>query len=85
MYKPFAFTRVLGHKNDMPGSGRWRRANKHNEECWVRGLHCHTLFMWSPEIGAINEANSIQPGPQQKEGLIAQLSEFNKKIGRPLS
>lgn len=29
------FTRILGHKQDMRGSGQWRMIKDKNEECWI--------------------------------------------------
>ena len=32
------FTRILGHKIDMPGSGQWKLITEKREECWVCDL-----------------------------------------------
>ena len=29
------FTRILGHKWDMPGSGQWKLISDMSEECWI--------------------------------------------------
>lgn len=29
------FTRVLGHKQDIPGSGQWKLISDKTDECWV--------------------------------------------------
>lgn len=29
------FTRILGHKSDMPGSGQWKLLKDRRETCWI--------------------------------------------------
>lgn len=29
------FTRILGHKSDMPGSGQWKLLKERHETCWI--------------------------------------------------
>ena len=28
-------TRILGHKQDMPGSGQWKLVRDKSDECWI--------------------------------------------------
>ena len=48
------FTRYLGHKIEMPGSGQWRMiatANDSQERCWSCNLEVYSLIFWSREFG----------------------------------
>ena len=48
------FTRYLGHKKEMPGSGQWRMistANDSQERCWVCNLETYSLVFWSRDFG----------------------------------
>ena len=29
------FSRILGHKKDMPGSGQWKLIRDRHEDCWI--------------------------------------------------
>ena len=40
------FTRILGHKPDMPGSGQWRLLKEKHDECWVCDLDSYGLIFW---------------------------------------
>ena len=49
-------TRMLGHKEEMPGSGRWRVITKENigqNECWVCDRKIYSLIFWNELIGNI--------------------------------
>ena len=43
------FTRVLGHKADMPGSGQWKLIKDKTDECWVCDQEAYGLVFWDPE------------------------------------
>ena len=48
------FTRYLGHKIEMPGSGQWRMISTSNDEqerCWVCNKEVYSLVFWSREFG----------------------------------
>ena len=48
------FTRYLGHKAEMPGSGQWRMiatSNDSQERCWVCNLEVYSLVFWSRDFG----------------------------------
>jgi hypothetical protein len=63
IYKDFAFTRVLGHKEEMPGQGRWKKMKvKTGDECWIRNLHCYSLLLWSKAM----PVDGIQPEEGKK-------------------
>jgi len=44
------FTRLLGHKQDMPGSGQWKLISSRHEECWVCDQEVYGLVFWDDEI-----------------------------------
>ena len=44
------FTRVLGHKLDMPGSGQWKLIKDKREECWVCDQEVYGLVFWDPAV-----------------------------------
>lgn len=56
-YKDMCLTRILGHKDDLPGSGRWAKTVN---SCWVKDLNQYSFFMWSPEIQSHHAQNCIQ-------------------------
>ena len=43
------FTRILGHKVDMPGSGQWKLITDKREDCWVCDLEVYGLVFWDYE------------------------------------
>ena len=43
------FTRILGHKEDMPGSGQWRLIQERHEECWVCDQEVMGITFWDPD------------------------------------
>lgn len=48
------FTRYLGHKTELPGSGQWRMistANDEQQRCWVCNLEVYSLVFWSRDFG----------------------------------
>jgi hypothetical protein len=67
------FDRILGHKNDVPGSGQWRQLTKVNEKCWVCQDHVYSLIFWSKKIGWQCE-NQI--GSMVEEKMIQRLVEL---------
>ena len=40
------FTRILGHKKDMPGSGQWKLIKDFEEECWICDQEIYGLTFW---------------------------------------
>ena len=44
------FTRILGHKKDMPGSGQWKLIKDKNEECWVCDQEVYGLVFLDPDM-----------------------------------
>ena len=43
------FTRILGHKKDMPGSGQWKLIRDKHEDCWICEQEVYGLIFWDPE------------------------------------
>lgn len=49
-------TRMLGHKDDIPGSGRWRiytKPFKGRNDCWVCDHHIYSLIFWNELVGLV--------------------------------
>lgn len=49
-------TRILGHKEDIPGSGRWQVFSepfKGRNDCWVSDHHIYSLIFWNELIGLV--------------------------------
>ena len=44
------FTRVLGHKPDMPGSGQWKLIVSKNDDCWVCDQVVYGLVFWDDRV-----------------------------------
>lgn len=70
-------TRVLGHREEMPGSGQWRMITTEGEHCWVCSFHRYTLVFWTEQIGKTNEANNIGIDANEKTRVIKQLKDVN--------
>lgn len=52
------FTRYLGHKIEIPGSGQWRMISTSHDEhdrCWVCNGEIYTLIFWSREFGFLKQ------------------------------
>lgn len=71
------FTRVLGHKYDMPSSGQFKMLTQPNEKCWVCEGLVHTVIFWSRRIGwaCDYEIESIV-----EEKMIQSLDELHERI-----
>ena len=49
------FQRMLGHKEEMPGSGQWYESSKnavackphYKNECWMCEGHVYSVLFWS--------------------------------------
>jgi len=44
------FTRILGHKMDMPGSGQWKLIKDRHEECWICDQEVYGLIFWDEDM-----------------------------------
>ena len=40
------FTRVLGHKPDMPGAGQWKVITHKADDCWICDQQVYGLVFW---------------------------------------
>ena len=58
--RDLTITRILGHKKEIPGSGRWQMMTAgENRSCWACSHWCYTLIFWHEDIGALHENSSI--------------------------
>ena len=47
-------TRILGHKDDMPGAGQWRvftESFKGQNDCWLCDHQVYSIIFWNKDIG----------------------------------
>jgi hypothetical protein len=52
--KTLVFTRQIGHKSDIPGSGQWKIITAQQpgqEPCWVCDRQIYSLIFWNENIG----------------------------------
>ena len=80
------FTRYLGHKAEMPGSGQWRMiatANDAQERCWVCDLECYSLVFWSREFGLAQQKELRKQGIDELvyENQLFELEARNEALG----
>ena len=80
------FTRYLGHKAEMPGSGQWRMiatANDAQERCWVCDLECYSLVFWSREYGLKQQKELRKQGIDELvyENQLFELESRNEALG----
>lgn len=68
------FSRKLGHKTEMPGSGQWRMLSHGDEKCWWCDRHNYSIVFWSYDQG-LKEQDSISPF--QEENIIEQIEKAN--------
>ena len=56
------FTRILGHKEDMPGSGQWKLIKDKLEDCWICDQEVYGMLFWDPrDIAAKAYCSSKRP------------------------
>ena len=71
--------RVLGHKDDMPGSGQWRMITTLNDQCWVCQFWKYSLVFWNSDIGKENEKCRLGVEESEINRVLTQLKQVNKK------
>ena len=69
------FTRILGHKKDMPGSGQWKLIRDKHEDCWICEQEVYGLIFWDPEQIAAKAYQSTKRPHQEAvlREVMAQL------------
>ena len=80
------FTRYLGHKTEIPGSGQWRMiatANDSQERCWSCNLEVYSLVFWSREFGIKHEKELFRDGIDEMvyENQLYELEQRNAEQG----
>ena len=74
--KTLIFSRKLGHKIDIPGSGQWKMVTgetKRDNECWVCDRQVYTLIFWNELIGAAEMSNFSM---EDKNYIIDYIKKF---------
>lgn len=72
------FTRQIGHKEDMPGSGQWRVITKQpvaENECWICDKQVYSLIFWNELIGS---AQSATFSHEDREFVVKKLADINR-------
>ena len=67
------FQRMLGHKEDIPGSGQWYESSQnavackshYKNECWICEGHVYAILFWSK--GMCYKINPILPKDKTEE------------------
>lgn len=80
------FTRYLGHKIEMPGSGQWRMIATQNDEqerCWVCNKEIYTLVFWSRDFGLKTQHELEMQGIDEMacENAVFELECRNQERG----
>ena len=76
------FQRVLGHKNDMPGSGMWYESSNavacpphYKNNCWICDGHVYSVIFWSKGM-----AYKLDPLFDKKQSEIVRF-EIDRDFG----
>ena len=64
------FQRQLGHKVDIPDSGRWQMLTNKSQKCWICDRHVYGYIFWSRDIGQKTGQNLKS---EDREFLLEQL------------
>lgn len=75
--KTLIFTRQLGHKIDIPGSGQWKiqtQPRMMENPCWVCDRHIYSIILWNEMIGAAQMARFES---KDKKFIIQQVKQIN--------
>lgn len=73
------FTRILGHKYDLPGSGQWKMITDKQEECWLCDLEVYGLVFWDYEHIA-EKAYMSTKRPHQEPIMREVITELHKTV-----
>jgi hypothetical protein len=72
--KLLIFQRMVGHKEEMPGSGQWKILTEKGDQCWICDKHIYSLIFWSPSIG---HSMQIDLDDGEKNRIISQIEIIN--------
>ena len=72
--KDMSIYRVMGHKQDMPGSGQWRmQTNSDEKQCWVCNGTIYNLIFWTRGVGKYHVQQRSQIDDYEKRRIIEQI------------
>ena len=81
--RELTITRVLGHKSDIPGSGRWAMSStKEADGCWACDNWRYSLIFWNKDIGEFGEVNSISIDKEVKDRSVKAIRSHNQDTYR---
>ena len=80
------FTRYLGHKTEIPGSGQWKMiatSNDEQERCWVCNHEVYSLVFWSRDFGMKQQSELFKTGIDEMayENQLYELEKRNEELG----
>ena len=74
-----SITRLLGFKNQMPGSGRWNMHTVHEaDNCPLCDNWNYCLIFWNEKIGRFDDISYIGIEPQVKKRLVETIRVHNE-------
>lgn len=68
------FSRYLGHKDDIPGSGQWKMIDDNQGDCWICDREIYSIIFWNRIIGTM-QIRKISAADQQY--LIEEVNDIN--------
>ena len=71
---------MLGHKEDIPGSGQWRMITDLNDQCWVCQYWKYALVFWNEDIGKENEKFRLGVEEEEIHRVLGKIKLVNKKV-----
>ena len=77
IFRTMVFTRVIGYKKEMPGSGRWKMITDMRQDCWICAGHVYSLVFWCPGSIAQSQVNPDLIHPEKIESSLNAHVEDN--------
>lgn len=68
--RDMSISRILGHKQDIPGSGQWRMTTEMQKTCWVCNHSQYVALFWNEDIGKANDRSSLGIREDEKRRVI---------------
>ena len=78
----FIFTRHIGLKESMPGSGQWKMVTDNDDACWHCDQWTYTLVFWNKE--AIGERARLSCNPLLCHSLMKEVAKINPEFTRAI-
>jgi len=79
-YKKLIVSRIIGFKEQMPGSGQWRLLKEREEECWHCDQWIYSLIFWDAKN--IGKAAKSQTHNKIVNQMRKKVEELNPELNR---